>query len=475
VSTSLSTHPPTLLAILAPLGALLLAVGILFLGQGILFTLVPIWLSANGASAQVTGLVGAAYFAGMALGARYGVATLHQVGHIRAFAGFVALVAVVVLTLPLLPNPWLWVGLRFLHGYAIACAVMAVETWLTVTAPHLWRGQTLATYTIMLYAALGAGQFFFNAFAPDDMALFNICAICFALSVIPVALSRLTAPLLDPPVERRLGELFAVSPLGLVGSFSAGLLVGAFFGLTPLFGERIGLTTTEIAWLMATTIFGGLGLNWPLGWLSDNIDRRTVMLGVSALTAASSLAVVSLPLTEPWTLFVLLALFGGTIFALYSLSLAHAADFLAEGDDVVSLSSGLLLVYGSGAAAGPLLAGQLLDLAEGRGLFLFMAIVSALFTGYGLWRVTQRSAVPVTEQSSYVAVPRSTPVVLALDPRIEKPQAELDLTLAPEVAADPAPVVLALDPQVEKPRTELDLTLAPEVVADLAPVDAPKS
>jgi MFS family permease len=185
-----------------------------------------------------------------------------------------------------------------------------------------------------------------------------------------------------------------------------------------LFAQAIGLGVDGIAAVMAVTIIGGLALQWPVGHLSDAIDRRTVLIGVAVLACVSSLAVVSVATERTLALLSSLAVFGGMSFTLYPLCLAHAADQLPEDMDMVALSSGLLIIYGVGASVGPLAAAPVFGLADDRGLFVYMAAVALVLAGYGGWRMTRREAVAPSEQGAYVAVPRTTPVVLGLDPRV---------------------------------------------------------
>ena len=406
-----------MLAILAPLGALLLAVGILGLGHGMLGTLVPLRLAADGFAPLTVGIVVAGFFGGLVAGALACPVLIRRVGHIRAFAGFAAMLAAATLALPLAVEPAAWGPLRFLYGASFAGLVMSIESWLNAASPNPWRGRVLASYMILYYGALGGGQLLLNLYDIKGSALFELGAMMLALSIVPVALSRVSAPALKVPKRRSLGDLIAVSPLAVVGNFGAGLVLGSFYGLTPVFGQSLGLGTREIAFMMALTILGGLALQWPIGVIADRVGRRIVIIAVATALAAASLAIAVLGDMGFELLLLLLAAFGGASFTLYPLCLAHSADFLEETDDFVSVSSGMLLAFAVGAAIGPLIAGQALELANASGLFLFTAAVGIAIALFGLWRTTRRATVPVEEQEAYVPVPRSTPAVFALDPR----------------------------------------------------------
>jgi MFS family permease len=406
-----------MLAIFAPLGALLLAVGIFCLGHGMLGTLVTLRLVAEGFAPFLVGVVVSGFFGGLVVGALACPILIHRVGHIRAFAGFAAMLAVATLALPLVVEPAAWAPLRFLYGASFAGLTMSIESWLNAVSPNRWRGRVLASYMILYYGAIGGGQLLLNLYGIKGGALFELGALLLALSIVPVALSRVSAPVLEVPKRRSLGNLIAVSPLAVVGSFGTGLVLSAFYGLTPVFGQSLGLGTREISYLMAVTILGGLALQWPIGLVTDLVGRRIVIIAVATVLAAASLAIAVLGGMGFEPLLLLLAAFGGASFTLYPLCLAHSADFLEETEDFVSVSSGMLLAFAVGAVLGPLIAGQAIELANAPGLFLFTAAVGSAIALFGLWRTTQRATIPLEEQEAYVPVPRSTPAVFALDPR----------------------------------------------------------
>src|SRR3546814_12551625 len=81
------------------------------------------------------------------------------------------------------------------------------------------------------------------------------------------------------------------------------------------------------------------------------------------------------------------ALFGGTCFALYPLCVAHTNDHL-RSTQRVGASSGLILIYSLGAAAGPLAAAGTMEGLGPRGLFLFIAgcaSIVLIFAGFRIW------------------------------------------------------------------------------------------
>lgn len=413
--------------LIGSLSALLFGTMVLTLGQGLFLLLIPLKLDEAGFSTVAVSAVVSSYFAGFVIGAWFCDRVIRSIGHIRAYGGLIAIVIAVVLTLPLWPSVIAWAVLRFIHGVAVSGVFLAIESWLNTATPNLWRGRVLGLYTLLSLAALGSGQLLINLYGTEGFEPFSLGAIVFALSIVPVVLSRIVAPVVTTAAKRSQRELFGHTPLGVLGSFASGLNTGAFWALAPLFGLATGLDATGITIMMAVTVFGGLILEWPIGYLSDRFDRRSIILAVACVGTAASITIALAHEQSHVVLFGSIFVYGGVSFALYPLALSHAADHLPEAEDMLGMSRGLLLSNGLGLAIGPLAGGQVVHLLGREGLFIFATVVIgsvALVTG---WRTLRKAKVPLEEQGSYVPVYESTPAILALDPRHQSPQQELPL------------------------------------------------
>ena len=399
---------------LAPIGALLIGTLAFMLGNGLLGTLLAIRIAAAGDGAALAALVAAAYFLGLIAGCLTAPWIVSKVGHIRAFAAFAAIVAATAAAFPLADIPIVWIGLRLIGGVAMAGLFTVVESWLNAASEAEWRGRVLASYMVVVYLSLGVGQLLLGLYAPGGFELFSIVAILFALSLVPVSMTRQVAP--DPPAPDVMGlrRLFEVSPLGSVGAIASGLILGAFYGLAPVFAQRIGMSVDEIALFMAAAIIGGLLVQWPAGLLSDRIDRRKVLAGsllavAAAAAAAAALAAVSLV----WAA-ALAACVMCVAFAIYPLAVGHANDHV-EAWDAVALASGLLFSYSAGAAAGPLLAVAAMHGFGPHGLTVFIAVVAGLGSIFAFYRMRVSDPVPLDEQRPAPIAPRTSTMTPVLD------------------------------------------------------------
>lgn len=402
-----------MLASLLPVRSLLGAIFVLMAGGGVLSTLTGVRLEAEGAGTLQIGLVATAYFAGLTAGSLQVHRIVGRVGHIRAFTAFVSLFSASTLAYALYIDPLFWSVLRFIDGLCIAGVFICLESWLNERAERKTRGLVLAGYMIALYSGQALGQFLLGIGAPGSALPFVVASILISLSAIPVALTRIAAPAPGDETPLALTRLYAISPLGIVGATVTGVMMGAFYALGAIYARRLGMELAATATFMSIVILGGVALQWPLGRLSDRFDRRLVILGTFGAAAATSVALAAIT-AQGMVLLAFGAVFGGLVFALYPLCVAHTNDHL-QADERVAASGGLVLFYSIGAAAGPIVGGGAMMHAAG-GLFLFIALCAAGVFAFGLWRLRAAPPVPGAEQQAYQILPRTTPMAAVLDP-----------------------------------------------------------
>ncbi|MCH9632481.1 MAG: putative MFS-type transporter YcaD [Chlamydiae bacterium] len=401
-------------SILSPL----LSLAIVMIAVGLFSTFVPLRLTLDGHSTFITGGVTAAYFAGLVLGSVRAERFIAQVGHIRTFSAFASLTGAISLGMGLMVSPALWILGRFLMGFFTAGLFIVIESWLLMVGGKERKGTILSFYMIAFYAAQAGGQFLLSAIAPLSLVPFSIGALFISLSVVPVALTKYKSPTIEEPSLLSPLKLLKISTFGILSSFGSGLIMGAFFGLAPVFAHEIGMNNSDVAVYMGVTIIGGFILQWPLGRLSDKINRRSVLIAVSFITSSLALlmAIASLVTTE--ILFVLSVLFGGFSFTMYPMSISYTNDYL-DPKDLVAATGGLLVAYGVGSVIGPLIAPVSIYVIGPSGLYLYFSVIAALVGAIGLWRKNSRRPIPLNEQSSYRSIPRTTPKISELDPRAE--------------------------------------------------------
>ena len=401
---------------------LLVGTAALMLGQGLLVTLLPVRAALEGFSTSWIGYMGGVYSGGFAVGCILGPRLIRKVGHIRAFAGFAAMAAAGSLVYQLLPTPVMWLSMRGLTGICFAVLFMVIESWLNEQSSNENRGKVLSLYIIVMNVTTMGGQLMLNLADPAREFLFIFCAILICLSLVPVSLTSIKEPTTPPFARINVVALFRLSPVGFIGCLIFGMVDGAFWTLGPVFAQDRGFTIAGITIFMSAFMLGGTISQWPIGWISDRIDRRIMIAGCCLGTIGTGLTIAFLPSHEGATSFVVACLHGAFMLPLYALILAHANDF-APTEKLVETSSGLLLVLSAGAIAGPVIVAPLMEQRDAGYLFIVMSVVFANLALFVLYRIIRRPISEATDRSAFVPVPKSSQAVYELETDDELPEA----------------------------------------------------
>jgi len=341
--------------------------------------------------------------------------TVIRIGHIRSFAAFMALLCASTLSLALFNDVYSWLVLRFLNGIAIAGIFVVIESWLLCESEQNNRGRILAFYMVALYGSNALGQFLVGVYEVTSLLPFFVIGAIFSLSILPPALTKLPTPTLENSTSLSLKALAKLTPSGLIGCISGGMILSALYSLLPIQLTKSGNDDT-IGVYMAVTMLGGMLLQYPVGYLSDFIDRRKVLVAVSFFGTLSCIAFILLA-NNSWIDGVRLFLIGGATFTIYPVAISHGCDHL-KPEMTVAGTQGLLLGYSGGACLGPIFGGYFMDYLN-HGLMIFFATMTAATGLFFLIRISYRPIIYTTEEQHFVAIPRTTPVVAQIDPRAD--------------------------------------------------------
>ena len=388
--------------------ALLLGMLFLQLGNGLQGTLLGVRGELEDFSTFEMSVVMSAYFVGFLGASKLVPDLIRRVGHVRVFAALASFISAILILYPLLVNPWVWTVGRVIIGFCFCGVYITAESWLNNAATNENRGQLLSSYMVVQMAGIVAAQLLLLIGDPSGFELFVLISVLVSISFAPILLSITPTPAFETTKPMSIKELFSTSPLGCVGMFFLGGIFSAQFGMAPVFGTSAELSLPQISIFVAAFYIGAMVFQFPVGWLSDRMDRRILIVATSAI---GFIAAVSAVFGENIFIILLGSAFfiGGMSNPLYSLLIAYTNDFL-EPDDMASASGGLLFLNGLGAISGPLFTGYLMTEIGPSGFFVILAALLGLLTVYGFYRMTQRGISDV-DTSSYATVLPTTSVV----------------------------------------------------------------
>lgn len=419
-----------------PISALLLGSFFLLFAGGVNSLILPVRGSAEGFSALSLGLLGTGWAIGYVSGCLYTARLVRRVGHVRAFSTLCSLAGIVILLQLVLLSSHVWIPLRALQGFCFAGAAMIVESWLSERSEAASRGRIFGIYTMVNLTASTAGQLTLTLGDTNGYFFFVIGAIFYMLAVIPTAASSTQSPQPLVSVRLDLKALWRNSPVAVFAVFMVGISNSSFGTLAAVYADRIGLAVSSVAIFASVPILIGAISQMPVGYLSDRMDRRKVLIGVAALALTADALFVFLAPQSEWANLALAGLFGGAIFAMYPIIIAHAND-QADGN-FIRISGGLLLVYGLGAIAGPLIAGWAMSTAGERGLFMTTAGAHILMISQALWRISRRASIATDDKTDFQPGPAgraTTPQTIALSAS----EAEVSEAMAEALDAEETP------------------------------------
>ncbi|WP_299882090.1 MFS transporter [uncultured Sulfitobacter sp.] len=401
-----------MMQVLTSAWALLLGMCLLMVGNGMQGTLLGIRGALEDFTTFEMSIVMSAYFVGFLGGSRMAPGMIRRVGHVRVFAALASLISAVMILYPTFPNIIVWTAGRVLIGFCFSAVYVVAESWLNNAADNSNRGKALSLYMIVQTLGIVIAQALLLTADPSGFILFVIPSVLVSLAVTPILLSITPTPAFDTTKPMSLRELAGFSPLGCVGMFLLGGVFSAQFGMASVYGAEAGLSVVQISTFVATFFVGAVVLQFPIGWISDRMDRRALIVVVSLIGLAGS--AIGMVMGHVFSLLLVSAfVVGGMSNPLYSLLIAHTNDFL-EHDDMAAASGGLIFINGLGAILGPMITGWIMGTAIGpAGFYLFTGILFVMLAAYAAYRSTQRKSVAVEDTSNYFPIlPSATAVAV---------------------------------------------------------------
>lgn len=398
--------------------ALFFGFGIICLGHGLQGTLIGVRSVLEGFSYTSIGLIVAGYYVGYLAGSTMIPIFLKNVGHIRVFAALASLASIAILLHSIFLDPYSWFLIRIITGTSLSGIFVIMESWLNEKSTNQTRGKLLSIYMIITFTFVGLGQLLLNISDPSKVDLFILVSVLLSFALLPILLTKTEQPNTTDTKKFSLSQFYAISPLGFMGALFTGLAHSAIFGYGAVYATSKGLSIVEVSiFMIIITSFGALS-QWPIGYLSDKIDRRIILTGVTFASAVLCILILGSSYISLTLFFILTAVYSCMSLPMYSLAIAHTNDFL-EQNEIVAASSAFAKLVGIGSILGPILVSSVMSITGPNGYHIYLMVVHSLLGLFGLYRMTKR-AVPTDSESQYVPLPRNiTPAGMELNPIIE--------------------------------------------------------
>ena len=381
--------------------ALFTGVGFIMLANGLQGTLLGLRATLEGFPTTVTGIMMSAYFVGILGGSMTTPHLVRRVGHIRVFGALASLASISILVHGLFVNPTTWILMRLITGFSYAGLFVVSESWLNDRASNQTRGKLLSVYMLVVFGGMGGGQFLLNVADPQTIELFVLTSVIVSLGLIPMLLTARPAPSFGLSEKMSLRKLFKLAPLAMIANGLTGVAHGTIWGLGAVYGQQSGFTLNQISWFMASFTIGAILFQWPMGIISDRIDRRKVLLFMAL--GASIVCIIALQVSPgSFYYYGIIILLGGFAMPLYSLCIAYANDRL-ESDQMVAASGGMLLAGGVGLSIGPVVTSYAMSVFGPDAYFVSLSISFLLVVLFSLYRMGQRAPVSVEDQVPYIS------------------------------------------------------------------------
>jgi MFS family permease len=288
------------------------------------------------------------------------------------------LTAAVILTYPHLPVFWWWFGLRILHGFFVSTLFAISEAWIVRFAEGSWRTRILALYTSVMAASFGGGPFLISFTGINGALPFMIGAAILVIATIPIFFVK--DDTVDDEDESALSVIGFIrkAPVLLMAVGMFAIIDAANLGFLPVYGVKKGLDQETAALVLTAFIVGNTVLQFPIGWLADHMNKRTVMAGCGVVTMlASALVPTAFGTIMIWPL---LTVMGAASAGIYTVALAELGDRFS-GHELVTGTACFSVTWGAGALVGSLGAGWAFAAFGPDGLPYGLAAVFALFLG----------------------------------------------------------------------------------------------
>ncbi|PLT31908.1 MFS transporter [Peribacillus deserti] len=355
-------------------------VGISGFSQGMLLPLLAIIFENHGVSSSINGLHATGLYIGILLASPFMEQPLRKLGYKKMILIGGGTVFISLFMFPLWNSIWFWFALRMLIGIGDHMLHFATQTWITASSPLESRGKNVSIYGLFFGLGFAAGPVLTNLVEINENLPFFISS---SISL----LAWLTLFLLNNDFPEQTGDTVSFAGtisrfrkvsryawLAFLPTFSYGFVEASLNGNFPVYALRNGIDVSAVSILLPAFALGAIITQFPLGWLSDKIGRKKVLLLVM-LSGFIFFMLAGLNKDSFAGLFICFLLAGMMTGSTFSLGISYMADLTPSR----LLPAGNLMCgicFSVGSLAGPFFGGVVIEYISGAGFFY---VISGIF------------------------------------------------------------------------------------------------
>ncbi len=281
------------------------------------------------------------------------------------------------------PSLWVWFPVRFVLSGALNGLFVVTEFWINRLADESNRGRYVAIYSVCMAGSFGVGPALLQFIGTRGIAPFAMGSLMLVAALVPVTLARGHAPRIEEGTPASVWKLLGSAPVTFAAAAVFGAIDAGMFGLLPVYAVRSGYTEPHAALVVTAVAVGSIVFQYPLGMLSDRMNRQT-LLALCAATGIIGAAITPFVVAMPMLMYFVLFVWGGLVLGIYSVGLTLLGERF-KGADLASANAGFIMAYCMGLLAGPAVEGAALDVWNPHGLLVVLGAISLGYVGYLLF------------------------------------------------------------------------------------------
>jgi MFS family permease len=358
-------------------------------GMGLSLPLLSLIMERNGVPATVIGLNAAAGSLAMMAVTPFISGWAARFGAIPFLLACYVTVAVCLLGFRATDSLAFWFALRILMNAGLQGLFLISELWINQISPESMRGRLVAIYAALVSMGFAIGPIIIQVLGTRGWEPFIAGAALMLAAAIPLWLARHAVPPITAAPASAMAGYFFKAPSATYAVLAYGAIEMAAASFLTIYGVRQGATEASATLLITAWGLGNFLLQFGIGWISDLVDRRAVLIGCGVAGVIGALALPFVVMSPDWTLmfpaFVLVFLWGGAVAGLYTVGLAHLGSKF-QGSHLAAANAAFSFLYGVGTLSGPALGGAAMDAWNPHGFTLALAGIAGLYVILAVWR-----------------------------------------------------------------------------------------